>query len=809
MKDMSIIKPFRLNLLNFESSAASNCQYVLTSPRSLKACKKAGIKPVELLHRSLTDIIEDFNLPLDVAHSIYEQHERDRQAKIQICQNIRNRLISEETKNFKNNVGTIRSVCSRKEILDQENLLKASSTSASKGNTSVSSKESEAEKKHLLSLLKTETSSSSPISLYSSKLKTVSPDYTTKTIYDFNSQRGIETSSISSSSFSPPSSPHQCSSTLPLKKYEVKYSSKPRKFYKKKRLKRQTKKSPKTNNKDIDNEDIYNLFPKSFTKYYPQIANYFNGKLLNSKILGNEYSKDKCNVGKKSLNKTKPFTRNKIFTEKKNSCTSPMQLNDNVKNKIFNKKYSHLWKNDFYRNESVDKSGEVESNEKGVKKKTTVKRGSLQNLSTHHLTRDRQFCSSTSSLGTVQPKRKDKTYAFLNVDKLKIPESDRRILETLALKKEQEKECEDFAYRAHLLWEADQQRRKELENQKKKKWQQIIEEKRRLESQENLMRMEEVKENLRLSQKILEENIRKRNEQTEKLIKQAEEKRVLELLEKKAVECKRRAIVDANLRQKELDSAIYQQKLQQELEERLERAEHAREKEKELTHRRVASANRVEEIRHRENLYDVNAEKELLLEQKRRELEEREEKSRQYYIEYLKHKEKHIQENRSEREMRLEIAREMQRELEKGFEAWQDQVLLLQCSALERAMTASNLNIENKRLQVECENTQRQLEHLSRLRRVKEIENMKKEGIQNTIKVKEEKIQYLQKQREKMLQEGRTQAHITADLRENLRRTLSPETFDRKVARAELECRVGYRPLTASPTMTESHIQLG
>lgn len=67
--------------------------------------------------------------------------------------------------------------------------------------------------------------------------------------------------------------------------------------------------------------------------------------------------------------------------------------------------------------------------------------------------------------------------------------------------------------------------------------------------------------------------------------------------------------------------------------------------------------------------------------------------------------------------MRLEVAKEMQRELERGLEAWQDQVLLLQCSALNRASASANMNIENKRLQVECENTQRQMEHLDRLRR--------------------------------------------------------------------------------------------
>lgn len=40
------------------------------------------LQPVELLHRSLNDFTEDFSLPVEVAHNIYEQHERDRQGAI-------------------------------------------------------------------------------------------------------------------------------------------------------------------------------------------------------------------------------------------------------------------------------------------------------------------------------------------------------------------------------------------------------------------------------------------------------------------------------------------------------------------------------------------------------------------------------------------------------------------------------------------------------------------------------------------------------------------------------------------------------
>lgn len=44
MKTQSHYKPLYLNLYNFNTLAAQDCPYVLTSPRSLEACRKAGYK---------------------------------------------------------------------------------------------------------------------------------------------------------------------------------------------------------------------------------------------------------------------------------------------------------------------------------------------------------------------------------------------------------------------------------------------------------------------------------------------------------------------------------------------------------------------------------------------------------------------------------------------------------------------------------------------------------------------------------------------------------------------------------------------
>jgi len=48
-----------LDLYNFDSSEAEGSKYVLTSPRSLEACSRLKIKPVELLQKSHAEFSHD------------------------------------------------------------------------------------------------------------------------------------------------------------------------------------------------------------------------------------------------------------------------------------------------------------------------------------------------------------------------------------------------------------------------------------------------------------------------------------------------------------------------------------------------------------------------------------------------------------------------------------------------------------------------------------------------------------------------------------------------------------------------------
>lgn len=95
--DTDLSPKMHLDLYNFDSPAAEGSRYVLTSPRSLEACARCGVKPVELLPRLLTDFIREApGRSMRVATGLFEVYERDRHAKLRHCREERERIVREE-----------------------------------------------------------------------------------------------------------------------------------------------------------------------------------------------------------------------------------------------------------------------------------------------------------------------------------------------------------------------------------------------------------------------------------------------------------------------------------------------------------------------------------------------------------------------------------------------------------------------------------------------------------------------------------------------------------------------------------------
>ncbi|KAK1170964.1 coiled-coil domain-containing protein 177 [Acipenser oxyrinchus oxyrinchus] len=98
MEDEGSVSPvLHLDLYNFESSEAEKSRYVLTSPRSLEACARIGLRPVELLHKPLSEFVdENPDTPLRTVTELYELHEKERRRELRDCREERLKIIEEE-----------------------------------------------------------------------------------------------------------------------------------------------------------------------------------------------------------------------------------------------------------------------------------------------------------------------------------------------------------------------------------------------------------------------------------------------------------------------------------------------------------------------------------------------------------------------------------------------------------------------------------------------------------------------------------------------------------------------------------------
>nr|DBA27288.1 TPA: hypothetical protein GDO54_011451 [Pyxicephalus adspersus] len=95
MEDGRESPSLHLDLSNFEDGEGS--RYVLTSPRSLEACARLGVRPVELLHKSMEEVRE--GNPGASGHQLndlYVTQEIQRRRKLEMCRELRMELLQED-----------------------------------------------------------------------------------------------------------------------------------------------------------------------------------------------------------------------------------------------------------------------------------------------------------------------------------------------------------------------------------------------------------------------------------------------------------------------------------------------------------------------------------------------------------------------------------------------------------------------------------------------------------------------------------------------------------------------------------------
>ncbi|XP_075451646.1 coiled-coil domain-containing protein 185 [Ascaphus truei] len=92
-----------LDLYNLEEEEGRGSRYVLTSPRSLAACARLGVRPVELLHKPPDEFAEEHRgASMRLVSDMYEANERERRRRLLLCREERRRLLLEtESKDWR------------------------------------------------------------------------------------------------------------------------------------------------------------------------------------------------------------------------------------------------------------------------------------------------------------------------------------------------------------------------------------------------------------------------------------------------------------------------------------------------------------------------------------------------------------------------------------------------------------------------------------------------------------------------------------------------------------------------------------
>jgi len=87
-----------IDLHNLEDGKFEGSKYVLTSPRSLEACSRLDVKPIELLYKPLSEFQEELlpqDIPLRTIYTLYDESEEIRQKKLRLCREERCRIIED------------------------------------------------------------------------------------------------------------------------------------------------------------------------------------------------------------------------------------------------------------------------------------------------------------------------------------------------------------------------------------------------------------------------------------------------------------------------------------------------------------------------------------------------------------------------------------------------------------------------------------------------------------------------------------------------------------------------------------------
>lgn len=752
-----------LDLYNFDSPAAEGSRYVLTSPRSLEACARCGVKPVELLPRPLADFAREApGRSMRVATGLFEVYERERHAKLRQCREERERIVREEKRRILQATVNSGSSASPPSV-DKTG---PSSTQPPKSGPVISSSvpdvgaSSRVTASGQISKTATAVISKAPAPSLSTSPKSAHPGPT------LSPKTGSAASSPSSKGGIQGSAKHPLSSSTEQVKTTQPLSSGPPPVVRKSSGGKSSNTFPRSTPKPPSFPRANSTLASSASK--PAVQS--SGKPLNGVTRG-PFTQHNGHLGFHSKVRAKSHSLESLQRRMDPICssTSTTTTTTTCTSSESGASSSYSW----------DGARDHWARFSSPRARTLATFNSLmgRSLSLGDLSHSPQTTQKVERIVKEVKRRGLKA----------VSERDRKIAALMLARYQEEDIMSQTRYVAHLQWDSErrmEELRREQEDREKQRavlqcqrvWQtQVSIRQQRLSQQE--------RESVAAKMRQAEEN----EERWRELAEQQERNRLLRLQQAAREEKQKKALQEQNLKALEEERAAMLEQERLLLKEKLTMAELKRQEKEHQAQEERRGLNKAEKRRHAALIQEIARREQEEREEARRAADEKLSRSLENYEQIVERRGQELKEKAKREEKQIQKARKAAEKREKQ----QQQLLEARVKEAEKRAQQAALLAEEKAKEraqraIQCRQEKERLQKLNR-QRVEEEERQRRLELLQSIERKLEKSEQIFKEKRAVLESARSVARASFHVRDKVREETNMRTFDKMALEAQLK----------------------
>nr|XP_020478526.1 coiled-coil domain-containing protein 177 [Monopterus albus] len=747
-----------LDLYNFDSPAAEGSRYVLTSPRSLEACARCGVKPVELLPRPLTDFVREApGHSMRVAAGLFEVYERGRHAKLRQCREERERIVREEKRRILQAAVNSSSSAPPPSVDKSQPPKPVPVTSSSAPTAGASAR------------VTASAPPSTKAAVLFSKASACSLSTSPKSVYagaTHSSKTGSSTSTPASKGGFQESAKHPLPSSTELVKTARPLSSGAAPVVKKSCVGKSSNTFPRPTPKPPSFSRAHTTLTSSVSKSAVQSS----GMPLNG-VSGGPFSQHNGHLGFHCQVKAKSHSLESLQRRKDHMCcsTSTTTTTTTYTSSESGASSSYSW------DSARDHWAKVSS----PRARTLATFNSLmgRSLSLGDLSHSPQTTQKVERIVKEVKRRGLKA----------VPERDRKIAALMLARYQEEDIMNQTRYVAHLQWDSErrmEELRREQEEREKQRavlecqrvWQtQVATRQRRLSQQER----EAVAVKLRQAEES--------EERWRELAEQQERSRLLRLQQAAREGKHKKALQEQNLKALEEERAAMLEQERLLLKEKLTVAELKRQEKEHQAQEERRGLNKAEKRRHAALIQEIARREQEEREEVKRAAEEKLSRSLENYEQLVERRGQEMKEKAKREEKQIQKARKAAEKREK----LQQQLVEARVKEAEkRAQQAALVAEERAREKAQrATQTRQEKERLQRFnrQRVEEEEKQRRLDLLQSIERKLEKSEQIFREKRAVLESARSVARASFHVRDKVREETNMRTFDKMALEAQLK----------------------